>query len=431
MTVISPEGLPADYQSLPVMAITIPAHRLRQLQSEIVADLAASIAALGLLQPIVNSVERRERYRLIAGRHRLEAIRQLGRDAIYARIVSGIDAAAAELMEIDENLIRAELSPAEHALHIGRRKQLYEELHPETKQGGAPGKAGGGKKAKPAKVATFAKDTATKAGKSRRAVEREAHRAEAIPSLEEVVATSLDQGDELDALAKLPVEAQAPLIAEARAGKKVSAKGAAKNLRRQERERELGEKARAALQLLDALPRYPVLYVDPPWPWESWSQETRINRAPMYPVMTLESIRALTVPAADDCALFLWATPPLVDEAIQVMKTWGFAYKSQIIWDKEKIVTGFWARAQHEVLLIGVRGDIPAPAPGTQPPSVIRAKPGAHSEKPDIFAEIIEGMFPTLPKLEMFARKQRKGWTCWGNEITNGELGTSPASYRV
>ena len=170
MTVISPEGLPAHYQSLPVMAITIPAHRLRQLQSEIVADLAASIAALGLLQPIVNSVERRERYRLIAGRHRLEAIRQLGRDAIYARIVSGIDAAAAELMEIDENLIRAELSPAEHALHIGRRKQLYEELHPETKQGGAPGKAGGGKKAKPAKVATFAKDTATKAGKSRRAV---------------------------------------------------------------------------------------------------------------------------------------------------------------------------------------------------------------------------------------------------------------------
>jgi len=113
----------ADYQSLPVAAITIPAHRLRQLQSEIVADLAASITAQGLLQPIVVSVvERRERYRLIAGRHRLEAIRQLGRDAIDARIVSDIDAAAAELMEIDENLIRAELSPAERALHMAGAK---------------------------------------------------------------------------------------------------------------------------------------------------------------------------------------------------------------------------------------------------------------------------------------------------------------------
>jgi len=416
----------ADYQSLPVAAITIPAHRLRQLQSEIVADLAASITAQGLLQPIVVSVvERRERYRLIAGRHRLEAIRQLGRDAIDARIVSDIDAAAAELMEIDENLIRAELSPAERALHIGRRKELYLLQHPETKRGVAGGKESGRKRGNNSQNEScspaFVNGTAAKTGKGRSTVAREAQRSAKIPNLDQVVGTSLDQGDELDALAKLPVEQQVPLIADARTGKKVSAKGAAKNLRRQERERELGEKTRAALQRLDTLPRYPALYVDLPWPWESWSQETGMDRAPMYPVMTLESIRELAIPAADDCVLFLWATSPLADEAHQVLKTWGFGYKSQIIWDKEQIGTGFWVRVQHEVLLIGTKGKIPAPAPGTQPPSVIRAKPGAHSEKPDIFAEIIEKMFPTLPKLEMFARKQREGWTCWGNELSNGE----------
>ncbi|HEX4573047.1 MAG TPA: MT-A70 family methyltransferase [Dongiaceae bacterium] len=402
-------------------AITIPAHRLRQLQSEIVADLAASIAVQGLLQPIVVSVERRERYRLIAGRHRLEAMRRLGHDAIDARIVSGIDAMAAELMEIDENLIRADLSPAERALHVGRRKELYELQHPETRKGATPGKRGKGKGGKSPKSGlippAFIDEAAAKTGKGRTTVAREAQRAAKIPNLDQVVGTSLDQGDELDALAKLPVEVQAPLISQARIGKRVSAKGAAKNLRRQDRERELGEKTRAALQRLGELPRHPVLYVDLPWPWESWSRETGMDRAPMYPTMPLESIRALAVPAAADCVLFLWATVPLLDEAIQVMKTWGFTYKSQIIWDKERMGTGFWARIQHEVLLIGTRGDIPAPAPGTQPSSVIRAKPGAHSEKPDIFALIIEGMFPTLPKLEMFARKQRQGWTCWGNEV--------------
>ena len=114
----------------------------------------------------------RERYRLIAGRHRLEAIRQLGRDAIYARIVSGIDAAAAELMEIDENLIRAELSPAEHALHIGRQ-QATAGAAPGDETGWCTRESRRRQKAKPAEVATFAKDTATKAGKNRRALRRD------------------------------------------------------------------------------------------------------------------------------------------------------------------------------------------------------------------------------------------------------------------
>jgi ParB family transcriptional regulator, chromosome partitioning protein len=272
---------PADFQSLPISAITVPAHRLRQLQSEIVTDLAVSIAAQGLLQPIVVSVERRERYRLIAGRHRLEAIRQLGRDAIDARIVSSIDAAAAELMEIDENLIRAELSPAERSMHWAARKVLYEKLHPETKKGGAPGagKGKGKRKMEDRQNGGFAKDAAKRTGKSERTIQREIARSK-IVLLGDVVGTSLDEPDELDALVKLPPEVQRELADRVKAGKKVSAKGAAKNLRRQERERELGEKTRAALQQLDQLPRYPVLCVDLPWPWESWSTETEEDKAP-------------------------------------------------------------------------------------------------------------------------------------------------------
>jgi N6-adenosine-specific RNA methylase IME4 len=78
--------------------------------------------------------------------------------------------------------------------------------------------------------------------------------------------------------------------------------------------------------------------------------------------------------------------------------------------------TGFWFRIQHEILLVGTKGNVPAPAPGTQWPSVIKAPPGRHSEKPEIFYELIEAYFPTLPKIELNARRARPGWDVWGNE---------------
>jgi N6-adenosine-specific RNA methylase IME4 len=132
--------------------------------------------------------------------------------------------------------------------------------------------------------------------------------------------------------------------------------------------------------------------------------------------MTTEAIKALRVPAADDCVLFLWATVPMLPEAIDVMKAWGFTYKSAIAWVKDKAGTGYWVRGQCELLLIGTRGNVPVPVPGEQPPAIIEAPRGRHSEKPAIFAEHIERLFPNTPKLEMFARKARPGWDVWGNE---------------
>jgi N6-adenosine-specific RNA methylase IME4 len=88
-----------------------------------------------------------------------------------------------------------------------------------------------------------------------------------------------------------------------------------------------------------------------------------------YPTMTTEQICALEIPAADNCALFLWATAPMLPEALAVMVAWGFTYKSHCIWAKDRLGTGYWFRNQHELLLVGTRGNIPAPAPGTQFPS--------------------------------------------------------------
>ena len=140
-----------------------------------------------------------------------------------------------------------------------------------------------------------------------------------------------------------------------------------------------------------------------------------------YPTLALDEICTLPVPAANDCILFLWATIPLLDDAFTVLSAWGFKYRSAIVWKKDKTGIGYWVRSQLEILLIGTRGNIPSPAPGDQLPAIIEAPRGRHSEKPEIFAEHIERLFPNVPKLEMFARRARPGWDVWGNEAPHAE----------
>ena len=163
---------------------------------------------------------------------------------------------------------------------------------------------------------------------------------------------------------------------------------------------------------------YDVIYADPPWKYSfSKSKSRRIENH--YDTMTLKDICALNVPAADNSVLYLWATAPKLLEALKVMDSWGFTYKSQIIWDKEKMGMGYWARGQHEILLIGTKGKFSPPEPKVRKRSVLRVKRNKHSKKPDQVYEYIESWFPEKKKLEMFARIKRIGWDIWGNELVN------------
>ena len=132
--------------------------------------------------------------------------------------------------------------------------------------------------------------------------------------------------------------------------------------------------------------------------------------------MAIDAICTLNVPAADNSVLFLWATVPMLREALSVMEAWGYDYKSHCVWQKDRTGTGYWFRNCHELLLVGTRGDVPAPAPGTQFNSCISASLGEHSAKPDVFTQMIETLFPSADRLEMFARNTRSGWDTWGNE---------------
>ena len=163
--------------------------------------------------------------------------------------------------------------------------------------------------------------------------------------------------------------------------------------------------------------KFPVIYADPPWRYEFSATSTRAIEQ-NYETMSLEDICALPVGdiACNDAMLFLWVPPAILEQAFPVIAAWGFSYRSGMVWDKDKIGAGHWVRQQHEHLLICRRGEFPTPAPDQRPRSVLRVKRREHSRKPDEAYELIERMFPDLPKIELFARNARPSWACWGNQ---------------
>ena len=161
---------------------------------------------------------------------------------------------------------------------------------------------------------------------------------------------------------------------------------------------------------------YNIIYADPPWKYDfSISPTRKVEK--QYFTMELTDIETMKIPSADNAVLFLWATAPKLREALKVMEAWGFEYKTNAVWDKEIIGMGYWFRGQHEILLVGTKGEFSPPPPEVRIASVIRQRRGKHSEKPKQFYEIIEQMCPDGKYLELFARNQRDGWTMWGNEV--------------
>ncbi|SEG58987.1 MT-A70 family methyltransferase [Bosea lathyri] len=216
---------------------------------------------------------------------------------------------------------------------------------------------------------------------------------------------------------------------------------AAKKELRAHKEVALGEKieqGNAALsEMIARGKRYGVILADPEWRFEVYSRESGMDRAAdnHYPTSPTEAICARPIAdiAADDCVLLLWATVPMLQDALRVMAAWGFTYKSHVVWLKDEVGTGYWFRNQHELLLVGTRGNVPAPAMGTQLRSALAFPVGPHSQKPPFAHEIAEAYFPSLPKIEMNAREAREGWDLWGAEappvapVTVGlDLATGP-----
>lgn len=169
--------------------------------------------------------------------------------------------------------------------------------------------------------------------------------------------------------------------------------------------------------------KYSIIYADPPWQYND--RGCNGNAAQHYQLMKDKDIYDLPVAdiAADDCVLFMWATYPKLQEALNAIKAWGFTYKSiGFQWVKQNksgkgyfFGLGRWTRGNTEPCLIATKGK----------PKRVSASVGqlvfsplrAHSQKPDEVRERIVDLMGDLPRVELFARSTADGWDCWGNEV--------------
>lgn len=183
--------------------------------------------------------------------------------------------------------------------------------------------------------------------------------------------------------------------------------------------REAAQEQTRATRKAQSIPdgKYSLIYADPPWRYDFSQSESR-EIENHYPTMEVEDICKLPIGslADDNCVLFLWATNPKLREALRVVEAWGFEYKTNMVWVKDKIGMGYYARQKHEILLIATKGDHMTPPPDKRPESVLCADRTKHSRKPLEFYDLLEYMYPTAKRIELFSRLDRKGWNAWGNE---------------
>ncbi|HMK89462.1 MAG TPA: MT-A70 family methyltransferase [Methylocystis sp.] len=167
---------------------------------------------------------------------------------------------------------------------------------------------------------------------------------------------------------------------------------------------------------------FDVIAADPPWDFELRSAKgAKKSAVAHYATMSTADICALPVGqlAQRDCVLLLWATAPRLPEALDVMNSWGFAYKTMLIWRKTtpagkvRVGTGYWARTMHEPVLIGALG---SPAKASAFPSLFDGVAREHSRKPDEFFDLVERCTTGARRLDLFSRQRRPGWTAWGDE---------------
>ncbi len=173
--------------------------------------------------------------------------------------------------------------------------------------------------------------------------------------------------------------------------------------------------------------KYNIIYADPPWTYKTWSGKGKEKKSAEnhYPCMKKEDIQNLPVSkiAADDCVLLLWVTFPCLEEGLELIPKWGFKYKTcGFTWVKRNKKSdswfwglGYWTRANTEICLLATKGKPQRASKSVH--QVCDARIMEHSRKPDEIRDRIVDLCGDLPRIELFARRQAKGWDCWGNEV--------------
>jgi N6-adenosine-specific RNA methylase IME4 len=180
--------------------------------------------------------------------------------------------------------------------------------------------------------------------------------------------------------------------------------------------------------------KYSVIYTDPPWlygkgvldgTFQDGGREPR-KIIDEYPCMTLDDLKALDVQSISDkdCALFMWVTDSHLQQGLDLIKSWGFKYKTIVfIWKKVTnkgnlcANVGAWTMKNAEICLIATRGNMSKHKKRKNIFQLVEAERTKHSRKPDEVRKRIEQLFGDIPRIELFAREKHDGWDVWGNEV--------------
>lgn len=184
--------------------------------------------------------------------------------------------------------------------------------------------------------------------------------------------------------------------------------------------------------------KFNILYADPPWKYERNKVQGAAENH--YPTMNIEQLCALDVEKITDenCTLFLWSTFPFLPEALRLIKTWGFTYKTTaFVWLKQNrknkdwfFGLGFWTRGNAEICLLATKGK--PKRKSAKVSQLIIAPIDKHSKKPDIVREKIVELMGDLPRIELFARQTTPGWEVFGNEVKSSiTLSEKEENYAV
>jgi N6-adenosine-specific RNA methylase IME4 len=159
---------------------------------------------------------------------------------------------------------------------------------------------------------------------------------------------------------------------------------------------------------------FDVIAIDPPWNYGTQFNASGRRVANPYPEMTQEQLKAIEVPASDNCVMFLWTTHKFIWDAKELLDTWGFEYRSMLVWDKQKIGMGDLLRMQCEFCLIGIKGK-PVFRDNHSIRDIIAEPRREHSRKPDGFYQLVNDLCVGR-KLDYFSRETREGWVSYGND---------------
>jgi N6-adenosine-specific RNA methylase IME4 len=178
---------------------------------------------------------------------------------------------------------------------------------------------------------------------------------------------------------------------------------------------------------LNEMQKYNIIYADPPWQYQDKNTggSYQSGAAQKYKVMSINDICNLPINnlAAENSVLFIWTTGPMMKEAFEVIKAWGFKYKTiGFTWVKRNRKSpgwfwgcGHWTRSNSEICLLAVKGKPKRINASVH--QIIETPVQEHSKKPDEVREKIVSLMGDLPRIELFARQKYPGWDAWGNEI--------------